>query len=887
MIIITTHVNADFDCLASMAAAHRIYPDATIVFSGSQEKNVREYLAVAGHHLPIVKLRNLDLAKVSHLVVVDTLSKERLGPFGVLIGSGKVTVTLYDHHPESSKDLHADEQHIAARGSCTTMMVEILREKGIAVTREEATLLMLGIYEDTGSLTFTSTCAEDFAAAAWLLENGASLNIVSDYMRRSLNTEQMEMLHDLLERMEYHSINGVEVAMAFASSKRYIGDLAMVVHALRETENIYALFIAVEMEGRIHLIARSRIPAVDAGAVAACFGGGGHPTAASATVRDMLMVDLRSNLIKALQNTIPPSPTAADIMVSPVISISKNETIVEAESMMTRYNINALPVCDGEMVAGIITRQTVEKALYHNMGKEKLADYMNTEVSKVSKDAPYETIKQIVIGKKQKVVPVVDDAGLMVGIIGRSDVMHAMYGDMMKSQAATPIVERKTARPVARDLSEVMKERLPKEMRELLANTADTATECGYAAYAVGGFVRDLIMRRSNSDVDVVIEGDGIDFAHRFVKKYGGRVRPHKKFATAIIALGNHRKMDIATARTEYYTEPAALPIVEMSSIKNDLFRRDFTVNTLAIKLNGKNKNHLIDFFGGQQDMKDEVLRVMHSLSFVEDPTRLFRAIRFEQRFHMSIASQTEKLMKLAISNRLVDRISGSRLFGELRLIFNEDQPTRAMWRMEHYGLWRFVYPSLAYGESLHLLCEQAEEAIAWHRITFDTKNLSVWMVYLLCLCTTLTEPEAEAVMARLGFMKGSIAKFLHTRKAAMETAERIAKAPPTGPLEIFDAFHTLDDEGLIVVMAASKGLETKKIIAEYMVKIRFIRPKISGGDLIKAGIASGPILGKVVNAVMRETIKGILTTKEEEMHFAKTYYTKLTGSEPITPPSA
>jgi len=882
MIVITTHVNADFDCLASMAAAHRLYPQAVLVFSGSQEKNVRDYLATANHHLPIVKLKNFDLGKISQLVVVDTMSKDRLGPFGELAESSRVKLVLYDHHPESSKDLRADEEHVAPRGSCTTLMVEIMREKEIAITREEATLLMLGIYEDTGSLTFTSTRREDFEAAAWLYGNGADLNIVSDYMRRNLSIEQMEILHDLLERLEYIPINGVEVVMAFASTKRYIGDLAQVVHALRETENIYVLFIVVEMEGRIHLIARSRIPAVDVGAVATTFGGGGHPTAASAVIRDMLMTDVRSNLIAALHSTIPPSPTAGDMMVTPVISIVKNGTIEEAEAMLTRYNFNAMPVSDGEIVAGIITRQTVEKALYHGMGKEKLADYMNTEIARVTKETPYERVKEIVIQQKQKVVPVVDDTGRMMGIIGRTDVMHAIHGDMMKSRAAVPIAERKVARPVARDLSGLMKARLPSDLLELLEAAAECASECGYTAYAVGGFVRDLIMRRKNLDLDIVIEGDGIDFAHRFAEKHGGRVRPHKKFATAIIALGGRRKIDVATARTEYYTEPAALPIVEMSSIKNDLFRRDFTVNALALKLNGKNKNHLIDFFGGQQDLKDEVLRVMHSLSFVEDPTRVFRAIRFEQRFHMSISSQTENLMKLAISNRLVERISGSRLFGELRLIFDEEQPSQAMWRMENYGLWRFVHRSLAYDDTLHSLCKQAEEAIAWHRLTCDRKNLRAWMVCLLCLSRGLAEAEAGEMMARLGFMKEPVGRFLSARRRVAETVAAIALKVPATPLEIFDAFHGMDDEGLIAVMAAAENLETKKVIAEYMTRIRNIRPQLSGSDLINAGIPGGPVLGKIMKTILRETINGILTTKDGEIHFAKAYYRKLTGKEPV-----
>ena len=189
----------------------------------------------------------------------------------------------------------------------------------------------------------------------------------------------------------------------------------------------------------------------------------------------------------------------------------------------------------------------------------------------------------------------------------------------------------------------------------------------GYGAYLVGGSVRDLLRGEENLDLDIVIEGDGIAFARVLGEKLGAKVRTHQKFATAQIFVDS-LKLDVATARTEYYESPAALPKVETSSIKKDLYRRDFTINTLAVKLNSRDFGVLIDFFGGQRDLREKAIRVLHNLSFVEDPTRAFRAVRFAERFGFKISRHTENLIKSTLEMNLFDMLSGPRLFEELRL---------------------------------------------------------------------------------------------------------------------------------------------------------------------------------------------------------------------------
>jgi len=873
MIVITTHVNADFDCLASMAAALKLYPEALLIFPGSQEKNVRNFLEKTGYPLPIRRLKNIDTEKITKLIIVDCRSRERIGSMSEICDRPGVELEIYDHHPESSGDLKSALGRIAQRGSTATLMMEILKERNIDIRPEEATLFMLGIYEDTGSLTFSSTCAEDFQAAMWLLERGANLNIVSDFLHRNLNAEQIALLHELVNRLEIHVINGVEIALAVGSSSRYVGDLAMVAHALKDMENLSALFVIVEMEGRLSLVARSRIAAVDAGAVASRFGGGGHQTAASATIRNMLLTEAQEALLKELKKIIPPAPTAEKMMITPVIAVDKNDRLEKVEELFSRHHISAMPVMDKGRAVGIITQQIVKKALYHKLGRKKTSDYMITDFASVKSDSSSETVKEITINQRQKIVPVVDSYNRLLGIISRVDVMRAMYSGILKSPASMLQPARKTRRPVSRNVETLIKETMPAEIVTLLEKVADCAAECGYSSYAVGGFVRDLLLRRNNFDIDIVIEGDGIEFANRFTAKYGGKVKAHKKFKTAVVILSHHRKIDVATARTEYYSEPAALPVVEMSSIKNDLYRRDFTVNALAIKLNGTDKNHLIDFFGGQQDLKDSVLRVLHNLSFVEDPTRVLRAVRFEQRFNFHIGSQTEKLLKLAAGKDMLGRVSGARLFGELQLIFKEEHPTRAMKRMEQLKLWRFIHPKLKYDAKAHNLCTQAEEAIAWHRLTFDSEKLREWFVYLLCLSTFLNAKQALELARKLGFSEQPAHRLMADRKQIIEKSPMLARLSLESQVEIYETLINISTEGLLAIMASAAGRNEKRIVAEYMGRLRYVTPKVNGNDLIRAGLKRGPLLGRVIRALQRENLKNALPTKEDEIRFAKNFY--------------
>ena len=314
-------------------------------------------------------------------------------------------------------------------------------------------------------------------------------------------------------------------------------------------------------------------------------------------------------------------------------------------------------------MTGIITRQIVEKAVFHRLEELSVREYMITDFSTARPTDSIERVKEIIIAGNQRFLPVTEE-GRLIGAVTRTDLLRVLEDEIRKSVLGK--LDYHDVYEKRKNVKRLMEERISLPVLDRLISIGGLADEMGFHAYLVGGFVRDLLLRIENFDIDVVIEGDGIRFAEELGKRLGIKTRMHKEFGTAKVLYRDGFKVDVATARLEYYKAPAALPVVEHSSLKLDLYRRDFTINTLAISLNKNTFGELIDFFGAQRDIKEKSIRVLHSLSFVEDPTRVFRAVRFEQRFGFQIGKFTVNLIKNAVKMSFLSKIKGPRIWREL-----------------------------------------------------------------------------------------------------------------------------------------------------------------------------------------------------------------------------
>jgi len=872
MEVITTHINADFDSLASMLAAKKLYPDAVLVFPGSQERSLRDFFIHSTlYSFEVERIKNIELREINRLVLVDTRQISRIGKFSEILSKPNLDIHIYDHHSPSSDDFHGSLEIVSEVGATVTLLVDLLEKKGIEITADEATVMMLGIYEDTGNLTFSSTREEDFKAAGYLARKGANLSILSNVITQELTAEQIFLLNDLIQSATRFSFHGIDVVIAEASVDRYVGDMAVVAHKLKDMENLDVLFVLVSVEDRVYLIGRSRLEEVNVAEVAAEFGGGGHPTAASATVKGMALLDAHDRLIKTLKEMVRPRKAARDTMVFPVKTIEPKRTLEEAGEILTRYGLDILPVLQDERVVGLISKEDVERAGYHGLKDSLVREYMTTEFSVVSADAPFSRVQSLIIGQNQAFLPVIDKDRL-VGGISAGDVMRVLQEEMMKSKRVDSVYEGQPLYPRKKMISKFMKERFPERIHNLLTEFGRVGDALGYSVYAVGGFVRDLLLRVENFDVDIVVEGDGIRFAEQFEKKLPCRIRTHRKFGTAIILFPDGLKVDVATARWEVYDSPAALPTVESASIKMDLYRRDFTVNTLAIQLNPNAFGELIDYFGGVKDIKEKTIRVLHNLSFVEDPTRVFRAIRFEQRFGFQIGKHTQNLMRNAVTVGFLERLSGGRLLSETILLLEEENPFPALKRMRDFDLFHILHPGLKLDEQGEALFEQIHHVISWFDLLFLEQRYERWLIYFYGLIDSLKEGEIETLCQRLS-MNDRIRKKvkegkLQADQALLRLFSWIHTDRRPKRSEIYEVLDPLSVESKLFMMAKTTQVSTRRYISLYFTQLKDTKPLLRGKDLIQIGMTSGPSIKEALSALLKARLDEQVITRQDEMDY-------------------
>ncbi len=870
MDVITTHINADFDCLGSMTAAARLYPGAKISFPGSQEKGVRDFIERHPDYLPpFTRAKDIDLGAINRLIIVDCQHAARIGRFAEILNRPGLEVHIYDHHPVTPESLRSSGGVVSICGSASTLLTALLMEQGLSLTPEEATLIMLGIHEDTGRLLFASTKPEDYRAAAWLLGQGARLGIIGEALTPELNKAQMGLLRQLLTTLRTTSINGIVVSIAHATSEQYIGDIASLVHLMRDMENLDALFVVVAMEEHVYLVARSHVPEVNAGEIMKRFHGGGHATAASAAVHNQSLQQVLERLEEYLRISVSSQVLASDLMSSPVKTVPDSINIAEARELLTRYNCNAMPVMAGERMLGIISRKIVEKALYHGLDSSPVTDFMHTEYLQAALDTPLADIQEYMVGGNRRFVPIFDGERL-VGAVTRTDLLRHIYGGRPGQSESLYDLESLQVPTRSRSVAGLLGKRLDEERRLLLRKLGEVGDELGLSVYAVGGFVRDLLLGIDNLDIDVTVEGDGIFFAERFAQHHACRVRSHKKFGTAVLVFPDGRKIDVASTRLEYYESPGALPTVERASLRHDLYRRDFTINTLALCINSDRFGRMTDHFGGQQDIQERNVRVLHNLSFVEDPTRVFRAIRFEQRLGFHIAPHTEKLIRSAVRMHLLDKLGGERLFSELAHILREKEPTAAIGRMSALGLLPFIHPALKLVPATERVLREAGQVMAWFRLLYLDDPCEQWQVYLLAMFDGLKPDEFIDACRRLS-VPGRFAAQLQSQRClvhkTLDAVKRRLKHPSdVRNSELFAWFSVFSLEMLLYLASRASSEQIRRFVSFYLTRLRGVAPLLDGNDLCALGLQPGPGFGKIKERLLQAKLDGEVESREDEL---------------------
>ncbi len=875
MHLIMTHEQADFDALAAMLGAYLMHEHAYPVLPRRLNRNVRAFLNLYGSELPFVEIEDLPNEPVASVTLVDTQSLVTLR--GV---SAKTQVHVVDHHARRENLPSHWDVKIEPVGSCTCLFVEGLREHNGNLSPLHATLLLLGIYEDTGCLTYPSTTARDAQAVGYLLERGANLEAANKFLNPALSAEQRRVYDLLLNAAETVEIGGLQIIISAADAGEMVDEISSVAHKIRDLLDPAALFLLVRTPEGIRLVARSTTERVDVSSIASRFGGGGHGRAAAALIRipaggtlpyqgvDEDPLDaIKREILHILPRFVQPAVSVSQIMSSNPLTVPPHLTAGEALKWMERYGFEGYPVVEDGNVVGLLNRRAVERAVAHKLNSLPVTSLMEVGSVFVYPDDPIERVRDVMAQSGWGQVPVVDrQTGNVIGIVTRTDLLRHISGEV-------PV-------PGRRNLAKELEESIPKGRLLFIKAIAAEARRLHQAVYIVGGFVRDLLLGRPSLDFDIVVEGDAIQLARSLEKRYGGRILPHSRFGTAKWTIAPVREklaamlseenriapeelpeaLDLISARREFYDYPTALPTVERSSIKLDLHRRDFTINTMAVRLDGHHFGDLYDYWGGLRDLEQKVVRVLHSLSFVDDPTRQLRAVRFEQRFDFRIEQRTLQLMDEG--RPLIRHLSGDRLRHELNLILQEEKVFAMLARLEELGLLAAIHPALRWDPEMqpamhHVLKEPLPQS--WN-LPEKVANLPIRLA-LAYLVWLLPNPEGKGIAERLRLPASLQDHWLDARRL-LEDSLAFQDALPSQVVRVLDEVAL---PALYAVFLLTQDVHLKRILEKYVHEYRFVHPYTTGDTLKQMGIPPGPEYRNILWQLRTAWLDGAVTSLQEE----------------------
>lgn len=884
MDLIVTHKNADFDALSSLVAASKLYPKARLLLPGSQEKAVRSFLSLIKDKIDIEKEKTCRMDDVTRMIIVDNRHRSRIGGAAALLDKKGMRVHIFDHHPRTRFDIKAEKDVFKEVGATVSILIEILaKKKKLKFTPLEATLMLLGIYEETGSLSYSTTTRLDVDMVSLLLKHGASLNSVSSYLNRELNESELSALIDLLGSVDAVDVNGVNVAFADVDISNFDGETGTVVHKFQDVENYPVIFAMFTHGEKTKILARSRVESIDVNKLLAHLGGAGHTSAASAKVENISVKGIKAEILNILKKMTQPDIYAGDIMSFPVKTFSQEEKVTEVLAELDRIGYRGAPVLnsDSELV-GMITEGDLKKAIKRGIGHSRIKGYMGTQLITANPETPLCDLQKILLKKNKGRIPVID-GNKLIGIVTRTDVLKKVHTAFFPASGEGLEVMNILNR---------MKSKLPKKLMKIIRDIGSLADDNGMNTFLVGGFVRDIIMDSKNYDLDLVVEGDAIKFGKILADEIGGSLVVHKKFGTSTVVtewpkwLGpalhpNHKfKIDIATARKEIYEKPAALPTVEFSSLREDLYRRDFTINAMALSLNKNNFGLFIDFFGGMKDLKKGVIRILHDKSFMDDPTRIFRAVRFEQRLGFTIDKHTEYLITHAIKKEMFRRTENQRIRDELVLILKERDPEKAVFRMRELHELRFIHSNLTLKRSIRSMFTNLRKCIKWYEQNASgQRKLDVWLMNLMLVLEKLNKTELREVVGKFVFTRSEGMRLRSYKDVSDRVLRSLSTKKKMLPSQVYALLEPLAHEVTVYMLAKTASQEAGRRIKKFFTEYNGTKLKIKGQDIKKEGLKPGPEYGEMLKKVLFKKIDGKLPDKKSELKYLRELIKKSTSA--------
>ncbi|AUB40941.1 cca, tRNA nucleotidyltransferase [Nostoc flagelliforme CCNUN1] len=908
MDLILCHTTADFDALGAAVGLTRLLPGSKIVLSGGSHPPVRDFLALHRDEYALIERRSVIPEKIRSLTVVDTQQRDRLGKAAEWLDLPHIgEIIIYDHHLGQESNIPATESYISSVGATTTLIVEQLQQQEISLTPAEATVMALGIHVDTGSLTYDQSTARDALALAWLMQQGASLSVISTYRDPGLSVQLQQLLTESLENLEYFCLHGYTVAWVTLRTKNFVPGLSSLASELVELTEIDALLLANEYaldegDSRLTVIGRSQIPKTNLNVLFQLLGGGGHSQAASLNLRGVDSEAILKQLLDGVKAQIPHPLTARDLMSSPVRTILPETTIAEAQRILLRYGHSGLSVVDAQgQLVGIISRRDLDVALHHGFSHAPVKGYMTTNLKTIAPDTTLPQIQSLMVTYDIGRLPVLENEQL-VGLVTRTDVLRELHQERDEDEEGQKFKNQNDANAAVTKfkipLSTELQNRLAPQLWQLLTTASQEAEKRGWHLYLVGGAVRDLLLADATSgtlmikDIDLVVDGfhksadvgAGVELAKALQQLYpAARLEIHGAFQTAALLWHKDPELDslwvdIATARTEFYPYPAANPEVEASSIRQDLYRRDFSINALALRLTTPRAGELLDFFGGLLDLQAKKIRVLHPNSFIEDPTRIYRGVRFAVRFGFQIEPQTEEFIRYAINSGVYDRTAQensktpalqTRLKTELKHILEAPYWKSALQLLDNLGALQCIHPTLNLDAELLRQLRLLERCLR----RFDAEQTLIhWEMRLEALIAHLAPQYRAKVAKNLQLQEDTIKRLQNLASAQTEVMESLPKCQ--SPSQVVQLLRQYDLPMLILI-ALQSPRSLRHQIWEYLTVLANVQPLLNGNDLKKLGYTPGPQYRQILDHVVAATLDGVIKDRAEAEGFLAQHYPK------------
>ncbi|AMA09051.1 CBS domain-containing protein [Picosynechococcus sp. PCC 73109] len=897
MDVILCHQTVDFDALGAAIGLAYLRVGARVVLTGGAHPGVKRFLALYRGEFPFIEMRSVHPEQLRTIMVVDNQQRQRLGKAQEWLDRPQVKqIEVYDHHLDQERDIPATYVEIEDVGATTTIIAEKLQARGVELDPYTATVMALGIHVDTGSLTFDQTTVRDAQALTWLMGQGAMVKIIAEYAEPGFSPQVQHLFSEAIANLERENVDGHRVARVLLKTANFVPGLSNLVEQMMQMTDLDALLLGhfyhqTDAEGKMVIIGRSRIVGTSLNRLFAPYGGGGHDQAASLSLRLNEPEAMLHKIYAEFIAQVPPALTARDLMTAPVRTILPQTSIEEAQRVLFRYGHSGLVVVDDrQQLVGVISRRDLDLAIHHGFHHAPVKGYMSREVRTIQPDTTMRDIETIMVTDDVGRLPVIEGDQLL-GIVTRTDVLRQHHQDEQSLDLLPTPKDDKNRYP----LREIFAERLAPSLWQLLQGVATEAEKRGWHLYLVGGAVRDVLLSDSDEelllqDIDLVVDGfhtaadvgAGVTLANYICDRQpNARLSVHGEFQTAAIlwhkdpVLGS-LWLDIATARTEFYPYPAANPEVEASSIRQDLYRRDFSINALCLRLTEPRSGELLDFFGGLWDLKKRQIRVLHANSFIEDPTRIYRAVRFAVRLNFQLEVQTEEYIRYAIASGIYDKLHHekpqapaltTRLRAELKYLLTAKYWKPALQLLDDLGALKCIHKNLALTDVVWWQIRCVDRWLRYHDPDYELEH---WRLRLEALLLNLTTAERLKVGDRLQLPKDSLQRLAKISQHQTGILPKLSQAEKLSE-KVFALKHLSLPE--IILLAAISPKKLRHDLWHYLRHWQHIQAPLDGFDLKELGYKPGPQFRDILSDLLKQTLDQNIGDRPSALAYLETHY--------------